>query len=252
MAFQALSRALTCICGATSPDSSPITGVNDIPMDAVTTDHITYQYESCARCSSKSSSIANPRTIFIIGAPGAGKGTQSEFLVERFGLTHLSYGDLMRRLRNSRDKVVSRMPTKKGTNNPEVPDDLSAWLIWREIRGDDTKTWLLDGFPRRVEQVDEWLQLIPPADLTLYLKCPPKVSAERVAKRGKLAGAKARPEDLDPSIARRRIEEFYKNADLVVGKLAERGMRVEEVNTNRSREVIQADLERIMAGMRRS
>ncbi|KAI8240338.1 Uridylate kinase [Colletotrichum sp. SAR 10_99] len=72
--------------------------------------------------------------IFIIGAPGAGKGTQSTFLVKHFGLQHLSYGDLMRGLRKSGDPEVSGLKTKPNTGNPSVPDDMGAWLLWREIR----------------------------------------------------------------------------------------------------------------------
>ncbi|KAJ0335697.1 hypothetical protein COL922a_008865, partial [Colletotrichum nupharicola] len=72
--------------------------------------------------------------IFIIGAPGAGKGTQSTFLVKRFGLQHLSYGDLMRCLRKSGDPGVCGLKTKPNTGNPSVPDDMGAWLLWREIR----------------------------------------------------------------------------------------------------------------------
>ncbi|KAF6816968.1 adenylate kinase 1 [Colletotrichum sojae] len=190
------------------------------------------------------------KIIFIIGAPGTGKGTQSDFLVNRYGLQHLSYGDLMRGLRERGDPVVSRLETKAGTNKPSVPDGLGVWYIWQELRdeakGGKKSSWLIDGFPRREDQVTEWLKMIPRADMTLYPKCPVEVSSMRVAARGAKAGAGARPEDLDPEVAMGRIRQFYKNADQVVGKLRERGMTVVEVDTNRSEREIQADLEKIM------
>ncbi|KAF6828873.1 ump-cmp kinase [Colletotrichum musicola] len=174
------------------------------------------------------------KIVFIIGAPGTGKGTQSDFIVNRYGLQHLSYGDLMRGLRERGDPVVSRLETKPGTNNPSVSDGLGVWYIWQELRGGakggKKSSWLIDGFPRREEQVIEWLKMIPRANMTLGAK----------------AGADARPEDLDPEFAMRRIQQFYENADWVVGKLRERGMTVVEVDTNRSEWEIQADLEKIM------
>ncbi|KAH0439445.1 hypothetical protein CcaCcLH18_02922 [Colletotrichum camelliae] len=193
--------------------------------------------------------------IFIIGAPGAGKGTQSTFLVKRFGLQHLSYGDLMRGLRKSGDPGVSGLKTKPNTDNPSVPDDMGAWLLWREIRNEALKgkeLWLVDGFPRRPEQIEEWLHLLPPAVLALYLKCPQDVCKQRVASRGEEAGVEARPEDLNPETAMRRIDEFHNNVDFVVAKLEEKGMKVFEVDTNRSPQDVQKDLEKIMEPLMQS
>lgn len=205
---------------------------------------------TCMICAHSMHFNSDSKIVFIIGAPGTGKGTQSDFLVNRYGLQHLSYGDLMRGLRERGDPVVSRLETKPGTNNPNVPDGLGVWYIWQELhdgaKGGKEPSWLIDGFPRREAQVTEWLKMIPRADVTLYLKCPVEVSSMRVAARGAKAGAEARLEDLDPDVAMRRIQEFYKNADRVVAKLRERGMTVVEVDTNRSEREIQADLERIM------
>ncbi|EQB45156.1 hypothetical protein CGLO_15997 [Colletotrichum gloeosporioides Cg-14] len=187
--------------------------------------------------------------IFIIGAPGAGKGTQSTFLVKRFGLQHLSYGDLMRGLRKSGDPGVSGLKAKPNTGNPSIPDDMGAWLLWREIRNgglEGKEFWLVDGFPRRPEQIEEWLHLLPPAVLTLYLKCPKDVSKQRVASRGEEAGVDARPKDLGQETAMRRIDEFYNNVDFVVAKLEEKGVKVFEVDTTRSPEDVQKELEKIM------
>ncbi|KAI8258098.1 hypothetical protein K4K58_003535 [Colletotrichum sp. SAR11_239] len=177
------------------------------------------------------------------------KAPQSTFLVKRFGLQHLSYGDLMRGLRKSGDPGVSGLKTKPNTGNPSVPDDMGAWLLWREIRNgglEGKEFWLVDGFPRRPEQIEEWLHLLPPTALTVYLKCPQDISKQRVASRGEEAGAGARPEDLDAETAMRRVDEFHKNVDFVLTKLKEKGMKVFEVDTNRSPEDAQKDLEKIM------
>lgn len=254
MFLRLLAKIVSYFCPATTDPEGSAT--QPIPLTCMICAHSTRLSPPDRRQPPPTTRAPGSRVVFIIGAPGTGKGTQSAFLVERYGLRHLSYGDLMRRLRESGDPLVSKLDTKPGTNNPSVPDNFGVWCIWRELDDDDetegggagkeASSWLIDGFPRRVEQVRQWLKLIPPADLTLYLRCPVEVSAMRVAGRGAKAGAGARPEDLDAKVAMRRIEEFYRNADLVVGTLRERGMEVVEVDTNRSEREIQDDLVEIM------
>ncbi|KAL1870685.1 hypothetical protein Daus18300_005005 [Diaporthe australafricana] len=202
--------------------------------------------DACNHCGQRLKPTST--VIFVIGAPGAGKGTQCAFLTQRFGFNHLSYGDLVRSLRDDPKSVVSRLPTKKGTNNPAVPDDLGAWLIWKEI-SKKTNATLVDGFPRRVEQLEEYLKLMPPASLTLILDAPQDVSIERVAKRGKMAGDQARPEDLDEDVARKRIQEFHRNSAPVQQALREKGMKTVTVNTDRAEHLIQEELMRIFADL---
>lgn len=190
-----------------------------------------------------------PFIVFVIGAPGVGKGTQCSFLVERFGFKHLSYGDLMRQLKQSQDAVVSKLDTKEGTKNPSVPSDVSAWLLWRKIcheTVEDGMRWLVDGFPRRKDQVDEWLKLLPPAALALYLRCPIEVSLRRVEGRGREAGDGARPEDLDSRIAVKRIQEFYKNSAQVLDTLKQVGIPVVEVDTDQASVDIEAYLDEVV------
>lgn len=93
--------------------------------------------------------------IILCGAPGSGKGTQSEFIVNKYGLQHLSTGDMLRaeiksgsELGKEIDKIIS-----KGNL---VPDHKMIHLIAHrlDMLGNDCKGVIFDGFPRTVEQAE--------------------------------------------------------------------------------------------------
>lgn len=90
--------------------------------------------------------------IVLLGAPGAGKGTQAQKLVEEFGVAHISTGDLLR--------AAVKAGTKLGVRAKEymdagqlVPDKLVVDLVKERLAGDDAKKgFILDGFPRNTAQ----------------------------------------------------------------------------------------------------
>ena len=90
--------------------------------------------------------------LVILGPPGAGKGTQAEYIVERYNIPHISTGDIFREnIKNNTElgkKAKSYMD--KGLL---VPDDLVIALVEDRLNKDDAKEgFLLDGFPRTVAQ----------------------------------------------------------------------------------------------------
>ena len=90
--------------------------------------------------------------IVLLGAPGAGKGTQAQKLVEEFGVAHISTGDLLR--------AAVKAGTKLGVKAKEymdagqlVPDKLVVDLVKERLADDDAKKgFILDGFPRNTAQ----------------------------------------------------------------------------------------------------
>ena len=90
--------------------------------------------------------------IVLLGAPGAGKGTQAQKLVEEFGVAHISTGDLLR--------AAVKAGTKLGVKAKEymdagqlVPDKLAVDLVKERLAADDAKKgFILDGFPRNTAQ----------------------------------------------------------------------------------------------------
>src|SRR5262249_47773196 len=90
--------------------------------------------------------------LLLIGAPGAGKGTQAELLARRFGIAHLSSGDPLRQ--HVRDETsLGRLAKKYVDNGDLVPDGLVMDMLRKPVvAAAEAGGYVLDGFPRTVEQ----------------------------------------------------------------------------------------------------
>src|ERR1039457_7119909 len=88
--------------------------------------------------------------LLLIGAPGAGKGTQAERLAERFGITHISSGDLLRQ--HARDQTSLGQRVKSYVDKGDlVPDGIVMDMLRKPVMA-AASGYVLDGFPRTVEQ----------------------------------------------------------------------------------------------------
>ncbi len=93
--------------------------------------------------------------IVLLGAPGAGKGTQAAKINKKFGLSHISTGDILRE--NVKEQTELGIEAKGYMDRGElVPDELVIKLVADRLGRDDLKSgFMLDGFPRTVEQAKE-------------------------------------------------------------------------------------------------
>ena len=88
--------------------------------------------------------------LLLIGAPGAGKGTQADLLAARFGITHISSGDLLRQ--HVRDQTSLGQTVKSYVDNGDlVPDSVVMDMLRKPVVA-AASGYVLDGFPRTVEQ----------------------------------------------------------------------------------------------------
>lgn len=92
--------------------------------------------------------------IVMLGAPGAGKGTQAEKLAEKFGLPHISTGDIFRK--NIKEGTELGMEAKGYMDAGKlVPDELTVRILLDRVAADDCKEgYILDGFPRTIPQAE--------------------------------------------------------------------------------------------------
>jgi adenylate kinase len=98
------------------------------------------------------SSAGNQMRLLLIGAPGAGKGTQAERLAERFGITHISSGDLLRQHVKDRTSI-GQMVTSYLDRGDLVPDGVVMDMLRKPVvAAAQAGGYVLDGFPRTVEQ----------------------------------------------------------------------------------------------------
>lgn len=92
------------------------------------------------------------RRILLIGAPGAGKGTQAVHVAERFGITHISSGDLLRR-HMAENTLIGRQARSYVESGDLVPDRIVMNMLYQPvIEASQRGGYVLDGFPRTVEQ----------------------------------------------------------------------------------------------------
>ena len=95
------------------------------------------------------------RCILVVGGPGSGKGTQCELIVEKYGLVHISAGDLLRAA--VKEGTPAGLEAKEYMDRGDlVPDSCVVTMVVDALDTPDAKEkgWLLDGYPRSASQAD--------------------------------------------------------------------------------------------------
>ncbi|MCX6064610.1 MAG: adenylate kinase [Chloroflexi bacterium] len=128
-----------------------------------------------------------PTYIVLLGPPGAGKGTQAEILAERFGLPHISSGDIFRE-NIKKDTELGKQAQIFMSRGELVPDDLTVAMIRERFsRSDCVRGAILDGFPRTPTQADALEEMLKGfggrVDLVPFITAPPEALVERLAGR---------------------------------------------------------------------
>lgn len=154
--------------------------------------------------------------LILFGPPGSGKGTQSEKLIEKYGLKHLSTGDLLR------SEIAGQTPlgleAKKLMDKGHlVPDEVVIGMISSALEANpQAKGFLFDGFPRTVAQAEALDKLLKLKGTQIHAMISMLVSEEELVKRllnrGKTSG---RSDDTNEEIIRARIVEYRTKTSVV-------------------------------------
>ena len=163
--------------------------------------------------------------FLIFGPPGSGKGTQSVRLAEKFNLTHLSTGDMLRaeiKAGTGLGKKMSSIMSK----GELVPDEVVIEMIATKI--DSTKGcagFLFDGFPRTVAQTDALEKMLNTRcmkiDSMLVLDVDHDELVKRLVARAELSG---RPDDKDPKVIENRIDVYKEKTEPIIDYCRKRGI----------------------------
>jgi adenylate kinase len=214
--------------------------------------------------------------IVLVGPPGAGKGTQAQFLAKELSIPHISTGDLFRAniSKGTPLGVEAQSYMKAGRL---VPDSVTVGMAKDRLgQPDATEGFLLDGFPRNLHQaeaLDEYLtQHALVLDAVLDLEVPEDEVVKRIAGRricrndsshvfhvvygppktddvcDKCGGGLYQREDDTPEVVRRRLEEYHNQTEPIIGYYRNQGLvktisalgKVEAV-TERALEALRSD-----------
>lgn len=147
--------------------------------------------------------------IVLFGKPGAGKGTQAEFLKEKYNLVHLSTGDIFRYNIKNNTKLGELAKTYMDKGDL-VPDEVTINMLQDEVdQNPNASGFLFDGFPRTIAQaeaLDHFLnQKQQQITATVAIEANDDILVARLLERGKTSG---RSDDQDETKIRKRYEEY--------------------------------------------
>ncbi|KAB5563461.1 adenylate kinase-domain-containing protein [Coniochaeta sp. 2T2.1] len=148
--------------------------------------------------------------LFVLGGPGAGKGTQCANLVRDYGFVHLSAGDLLRAEQDRPGSQFGELIRECIRNGDIVPMEVTVQLLENAMtevvndlpdkgKGKPAK-FLIDGFPRKMDQAVKFEDTVCPAKFVLFYDCPEEEMQRRLMERGKTSG---RADDNAESIKKR-------------------------------------------------
>ncbi|MBI5029929.1 MAG: adenylate kinase [Chloroflexi bacterium] len=212
--------------------------------------------------------MSNPTFIILLGAPGAGKGTQAQILKDKFGLAHISSGDLFRE-NVSKQTPLGKLAKSYMDKGELVPDDVTIQMVMERIsRPDCEKGVVFDGFPRTAAQakaLDEALaKEQKKIGAVLLVKVRDEVLVERLTARwtcpncGSVYNRLSSPPKVDnkcdkdgndliqrdddkPETVKNRLNVYYKNTAPLIDFYRTAGLLV-EINGELAIDQVQAEI----------
>jgi adenylate kinase len=162
--------------------------------------------------------------IVLFGPPGAGKGTQSQKLIHKYQLVHLSTGDLLR------SEIA--MGTELGLKAKHlmdqgilVPDEVVIGMIEHKLKENkQARGFIFDGFPRTVAQAQALDTLLNQYQAPISAMIALEVNEEELTQRLLLRGATSgRPDDQNEELVRKRVQEYNSKTTPVADYYAQQG-----------------------------
>jgi adenylate kinase len=147
--------------------------------------------------------------LVLFGPPGAGKGTQSQKLIEKYGLIHLSTGDLLR-AEIAAQTELGMSAKKLMDQGILVPDEVVIGMIRNKIQDNrNANGFIFDGFPRTVAQAEALDKMLQENGLSISGMIALEVNETELVKRLLLRGqTSGRPDDQNEELVQKRVQEY--------------------------------------------
>ena len=165
--------------------------------------------------------------IILMGPPGAGKGTQAVFIAEKLGIPHISTGDIFRA--NVSQGTPLGVEAKKYMDAGEyVPDSVTnAMVADRLAQADAQKGFLLDGYPRTIDQINELDKVLTAAGVAVERVIELTVDIDAVVPRLLNRAAEQNRVDDTEDVIRRRLEVYAEQTAPLTDVYAKRNLLVQ-------------------------
>ena len=154
--------------------------------------------------------------VVLFGAPGCGKGTQSELLEKKFGLSHISTGEIIRSQIKAQTPLGQQM-SEYISRGELAPDSIVIEMVENYLNENKgIKGTIFDGFPRTTAQAEAFDTLLEKmgesVDIMIYMDVPEEELVQRILLRGKVSG---RADDASEDVIRNRIKIYNQQTAVV-------------------------------------
>lgn len=165
--------------------------------------------------------------VVLFGAPGCGKGTQSELLEKKFGLSHISTGEIIRSHIKAQTPLGQQM-AEYISRGELAPDSVVIGMVEEYLsQNKGIKGTIFDGFPRTTAQAEAFDKLLErmgdSVDIMIYMDVPEEELVQRILLRGKVSG---RADDASEDVIRNRIEIYNQQTAVVADYYRQQGKYV--------------------------
>ena len=199
--------------------------------------------------------------LILLGMPGAGKGTQAEFIQKDYGLANISTGAMMREVSRSESKLASKVQTYL-SSGALVPNEIIIEMLVERIQKDDCSNgFLLDGFPRNLDQGKALDDANISIDLVLYLSIKEEEIISRMSgRRVHLASGRSyhivhntpkkdgfddvtgealiQREDDNPEVIKKRLSVYYNETEPLLEFYKNKDLKFIEIDASKSVDVV--------------
>lgn len=210
--------------------------------------------------------------VILMGAPGSGKGTQSRFLIDKYGFTQFSTGDVLRAAIRSKTEV-GLMAQGYMDAGKLVPDEVMVKLVEDYLSLNKGKSVIFDGFPRTVSQAESLEKMLDKKalkiDKVIYFKINPQVLINRLTGRRtcaqcgeiyhieskpsgkghiceKCGGALTQRPDDQENVINERLAQFEKNTGPTINYYQKHGALI-EVDSSEAPDVVFKQIEKVLS-----
>ena len=190
--------------------------------------------------------------LILLGPPGAGKGTQAQRLVDKYGIPQLSTGDMLRAAVQAGSEVGKR--AKAVMDAGELVSDaiVNAIVAERIDQAECAGGFILDGYPRTLVQADAVESMLSERgislDTVIELVVDDRALVGRIVKRAEDAKAAGQPvrKDDNPTVFEERLREYYKKTAPLTGYYYAKG-KLKTVDGMASIDAVTAEIEAVLA-----